>query len=225
MNTSLQIHPFEKAGLGCAPFAFEGISTQVTNYGQPSGTCAFCGTGIKYVCHIRSYDGKPSGVGSDCIRKLGTAGNTLLSEMEKQIATRNADARAARRAVKMAAKREAMERVIAERADALQAQRDRNHGFTDEERDASLRMVKYYKLNGWLIDALRNYGGNSAFVKGMLYELHRRPLHTLSNKATNALRHLYAKGSGIRRDSPKYLAAGDQFDTLHDAQLPEEVVS
>src|SRR5688572_901771 len=70
MNT---IHPFEKAGLGLAPFRFTGMSKNVISHGdgitQPGGTCDFCGEGIMWECYIRAADGKIFKVGNVCVAK------------------------------------------------------------------------------------------------------------------------------------------------------------
>ena len=83
------MHPFESAGLGKAPFHYEGMTievcggpnaagVQVGYAGQPAGTCQYCGMGIKYVCHIRSADGRRFKVGSDCVMKLDRSSNAPL---------------------------------------------------------------------------------------------------------------------------------------------------
>ena len=75
-TTATHIHPFEAAGLGLAPFAYVGMTECVFVACQgadpkPGWTCAYCQTGIRYVFHVRSSDGKVSGVGCECIRKIG----------------------------------------------------------------------------------------------------------------------------------------------------------
>lgn len=81
-------HPFERAGLGKAPFRFVGVETRVgpmpmldsngnpTNTmvgspGQPLGTCAFCGQSLAQCCFIKSADGKTFMVGNVCVYKTG----------------------------------------------------------------------------------------------------------------------------------------------------------
>ena len=69
-----KLHPFQKAGLGVAPFKCVGVSTNwyVTAGGahrQPGGTCDYCGTGILYEYKIVSSDGKQFVVGSRCVEK------------------------------------------------------------------------------------------------------------------------------------------------------------
>lgn len=86
---ALDIHPFERAGLGAAPFQFLGVSEKIYVAcpgapEQPAGTCDYCGNGIRYVFHVRSADGRESGVGCDCIRKVDRA--CLVKEAEKAMA-------------------------------------------------------------------------------------------------------------------------------------------
>lgn len=67
MTPVKQIHVFEKAGLGAAPYQYLGIEKQSTS-------CQYCGTGILFKFWLRSADGKQFFVGSDCIFKSGDAG-------------------------------------------------------------------------------------------------------------------------------------------------------
>jgi hypothetical protein len=74
------LHPFERAGLGKAPFYFVGLTekTYQACHGapvQPGGTCAFCGTGIRYCCQIKSADGARFVVGCDCVQRLADERN------------------------------------------------------------------------------------------------------------------------------------------------------
>lgn len=89
--TNTEIHPFEKAGLGKAPFRFVGMAQQDRIYGEvilnraeyektgialttkPGGTCAYCGTYILNMYNIKSADGKCFHVGCDCVEKTGDA--------------------------------------------------------------------------------------------------------------------------------------------------------
>lgn len=90
------IHPFERAGLGLAPFRFVGMEhrvgpllladgTQVGAPGQPMGSCAFCGQGIAYCCQIESADGKRFIVGCDCVRKVSEKKERVLTDVERAI--------------------------------------------------------------------------------------------------------------------------------------------
>jgi hypothetical protein len=80
-----ELHPFEKAGLGKAPFRYIGQVPQDICYGErllssrdsavrfttkPGGTCDACGTYIVDMFRIVSSDGQESVVGCDCILKV-----------------------------------------------------------------------------------------------------------------------------------------------------------
>ncbi len=74
-TTPAAIHPFEKAGLGPAPFRCVDVVERVYVAcqgadAQPGGSCAFCGQGIKVCCVIKSSDGRKFDVGSDCVAQL-----------------------------------------------------------------------------------------------------------------------------------------------------------
>jgi hypothetical protein len=110
LNTEVAfLHPFEKAGLGKAPFRCVGVSrkvgpiriankdgtvTEIGAEGQPMGSCDFCGTGIADCYEIRSADGKAFVVGCDCVAKTCAKGERILAEVEaKARDLRNAAAR------------------------------------------------------------------------------------------------------------------------------------
>jgi len=100
MAIALDIHPFERAGLGNAPFRFMGISekTYQACHGAPvqaAGTCDYCGQGIMYVFHVRSADGRAFGVGCDCIRKCDK--ESVLDDAIKADAVRQRAMRKAKR--------------------------------------------------------------------------------------------------------------------------------
>ena len=93
------VHPFEKAGLGKAPFRFVGheyrvgpisISdgTTVGSPGQPMGTCDYCYTGIADCCMIRDKNGKTFVVGNVCVNKVGEAKLSKAADTEVKKARR-----------------------------------------------------------------------------------------------------------------------------------------
>lgn len=68
-------HPFERAGLGVAPFQYAGMQELVYQAcpgapTQAAGTCDYCGTGIRYAVIVRSADGAEFKIGTDCALKL-----------------------------------------------------------------------------------------------------------------------------------------------------------
>jgi hypothetical protein len=70
---TVRIHKFQEAGLGAAPYRFDGMTENVYSacpgHSQPGGTCDYCGTGIQFEFWLVSADGKRFKVGSDCIHK------------------------------------------------------------------------------------------------------------------------------------------------------------
>jgi hypothetical protein len=114
-TTMTGTHPFEQAGLGKAPFRLAGFSESTYQAcpgapTQPGTSCDACGTAIRYVCRIRSSDGREFKVGTDCVMKLDRADNRLVSEVEaakkkieRQKRQAKADARTAREKDQIAA--------------------------------------------------------------------------------------------------------------------------
>ena len=62
----MQVHPFQNAGLGKAPF-------HCTHVVDSWSACQFCGTAIRYQYWIKGSDGSHFFVGSDCVAKTGGA--------------------------------------------------------------------------------------------------------------------------------------------------------
>ncbi len=91
------IHPFEKAGLGKAPFRYVGMVDQDIRYGErvigsvggceittkAGGTCEFCGHYILSMFKVESSDGNRFHVGCDCIRKVG--GEKLIAATKSDV--------------------------------------------------------------------------------------------------------------------------------------------
>jgi hypothetical protein len=70
------VHPFERSGLGKAPFHVSGFEVKTYQAHpdapiQPGSSCDYCGTGIMNVCWIKGADGRKFKVGIDCVRKTG----------------------------------------------------------------------------------------------------------------------------------------------------------
>ncbi len=139
---STQVHPFERAGLGKAPFRCVAVTTNwwVSGCGtvrKPGGSCDYCGTGILYEYHIVGADGSTFKVGSDCVAKTGghqhvdgfkREKSKLLAE--KRSAKRKAawEARQAKWAAEAAAKRVAFDEAQPGLYEALKA-RGASSGF------------------------------------------------------------------------------------------------
>jgi hypothetical protein len=80
MIMSMQ-HPFERGGFGKPPFRVTGFSEETYQACpgapvQPGTSCDHCGTGIRYVVHIKSADGQAFKIGTDCaLTQLGKESN------------------------------------------------------------------------------------------------------------------------------------------------------
>lgn len=90
----MEIHRFEHAGLGKAPYKFVGYSREIFQAVpgdpncpiQPGTSCDFCATGIMDVFWFVSADGKRFKVGSDCVKKAGGSGlvRAIAPEIRRQ---------------------------------------------------------------------------------------------------------------------------------------------
>lgn len=70
-------HPFERKGLGRAPFRFIALRR------EPGG-CGYCGRLIARSCVIADVDGHEAVVGTDCVRRT-CEGTRLLDEVEREV--------------------------------------------------------------------------------------------------------------------------------------------
>lgn len=121
--TNAQMHPFEKAGLGKAPFYYAGYEvkvgpikladgmTQIGSPGQPMGSCDFCGQGIAICVSVKSSDGQRFVVGQDCAEKIYRQYGTeerdpFIRKMKEAKRKHNREVRHKREAEKIAAGKE-----------------------------------------------------------------------------------------------------------------------
>jgi hypothetical protein len=157
MNKNTEVHPFEKAGLGKAPFHCTGMveKTYQACDGapvQPGSSCDFCMTAIRYCFLIEGIDGKQFKVGCDCVRKLGRIDNQLSAEVEayrksaegqKRLAKREADR--AKRLAKEAAEWEWAKGVVTRLDEARDTLKTKPHpyGFTDRQTGQPLTLLDY----------------------------------------------------------------------------------
>jgi hypothetical protein len=107
-TTTSQVHKFERAGLGVAPYAFTGYAALKFQACpgapiKPGGSCDYCSTAIVDAYYFRSADGRTFKVGSDCVLKAGDRG--MVDMIKKAAAKVERDKRHAREAVKVAAVR------------------------------------------------------------------------------------------------------------------------
>lgn len=94
-------HPFERAGLGRAPFRFIGMTREVYQACadapmQPGAACEYCGQGIMYVCMIEDATGRKFKVGSDCVEKTYGHGSSIQNKAEQDRKRLEAEAKARR---------------------------------------------------------------------------------------------------------------------------------
>lgn len=116
------VHPFERAGLGLAPFR----CVSVTDAGRIARGCEYCGTGIRILCTIKSADGRHFVVGSDCVAKTSIKVDmTLALEVRKQVDEIKREKAARRREAKRAAEWECAVAAIREAREILERYPDR----------------------------------------------------------------------------------------------------
>jgi|ERR1700738_1102613 len=98
-NITTAIHPFEKAGLGKAPFRYVGVEAQEMSQGRrvlgsvggcevsttPGGTCAYCSHYILNMFIVESADGNRFHVGCDCILKVDAKLGVEVSKDVKKL--------------------------------------------------------------------------------------------------------------------------------------------
>jgi hypothetical protein len=111
-----EIHKFEAAGLGKAPYCFIGMSQKIfkaPGITKPGGCCDYCSTAIANCFHLMSSDGKEFIVGCECIRKAGDAG------LMRAVRQEEAKKRHARDAAKYIETKAKLEVIIANNLNAL----------------------------------------------------------------------------------------------------------
>jgi len=124
-RTTAGVHPFERAGLGAAPYALSSVFEMrgpitlpggMTSGapGQPMGSCDFCGTGIATCFRLRGADGREFVVGSDCVRRAcdqydGVVSSEVVRQVEREVARLRKIAKDARDESRIAVARVALE--------------------------------------------------------------------------------------------------------------------
>lgn len=148
------IHPFEKAGLGIAPFRCTGVGENVfvlpDGSAKAGGSCHYCGTGIRWEFYIQGVDGREFKVGCDCVEKTYREYGV---EVENFKAIRLEHARQ-RREIGVKARREA-------RKAAWEAQRE---VWKQERLEAS---AQWREENADLIAGIEAHKGANEFLRNM----------------------------------------------------------
>lgn len=149
------VHPFERSGLGKAPYRFRKIedtgstdSMGLRTVGQvdgyhvhttPGGTCEHCGTAIIVKAHFVSADGHQFHVGIDCAEKAYQKVDRFdaaKAALKKAVSKRRAAQRKAREVTKL----EELQTLIDDNED-FYATLPHPRGFTNRETGAPLTML------------------------------------------------------------------------------------
>lgn len=148
------MHPFEKSGLGIAPFRCVGVQENVFVHADGStkagGSCHYCGTGIRWEFLIQGQDDRIFKVGCDCVEKTY---REYGAEVQGFRAVRLEHARQ-RREVGATARREA-------RKAAWEAQRE---VWKQERLEAS---AQWREENAELIARIEAHKGANEFLRDM----------------------------------------------------------
>jgi hypothetical protein len=99
-----RVHFFELAGLGVAPYRYDGCTTNIFRSGcgtvsKPGGACDYCGTAITFEFWLVSADGRKFKVGSDCILKHDDSRATRVA-VETEVQRREREKRNAAKEAK-----------------------------------------------------------------------------------------------------------------------------
>jgi hypothetical protein len=163
------IHAFEAAGLGKAPYRFNGVSVRVGPMplpdgsmvgapGQPVGTCKFCGTGIKYCFDLTSADGKDFYVGCECIKKSGDRGLLkVVSTFEKQKRQAANEQKRLKKIEKEKELRTEIRELMEKHRAALEALPHPSYpGKTKyDHADYCVRYAGYFALQSWVVSLMK----------------------------------------------------------------------
>lgn len=172
------LHPFERAGLGVAPFALTAcrenwyVACQGADR-QPGGTCDFCLTGIAHEFHIKSSDGKTFKVGCDCVMKLGRDDNRLVSQVERIVLARKREAAKANTAKRKASKTERVKAAI----DRLANDIDLQSSLANQPHPKGFTGLTLLDYCGWMIE---NAGLTGKFTVATIIEKNAANLETVT---------------------------------------------
>lgn len=202
MSEQIKIHKFEQAGLGKAPFTCTGMHQRK----EPFGTCALCGTAIRYCYDIQSSDDKQFYVGCECVAKTDDSG---LVRQVKHYETESKKSPAQRERESAALSAWEIEKVQrAERDEANKIRKAATAAKFAWLTNALLPTVVYSLReteNGWT--------GNT-FVSSVVAELLNGEDPTgYTTRKLNILREVYGKLAG-RMNSKAYNAKTNEFDNL-----------
>lgn len=146
-----KLHPFEKAGLGKAPFWITDFDQAGTDSGRQGTTCDFCGTYIVNIFFIKSSDGKKFVVGSTCVEK--TEDEELIKVVHEKLKAANRQRRNEKSHAEWLADAPRRE-VEARERQAEQAKRDTEHQARQDAKKEAERL-HWLPFNRALAEGLR----------------------------------------------------------------------
>lgn len=142
-------HPFEKAGLGKAPFSCTHVSENVFVVGdgttKAGGCCDYCGTGIRWEFWIKGSiaGAKQFKVGCDCVAKTGWGIDSFLEVRAAHTRARRQEGAAKRRAARQA-------QVVAERAQRQAERMEAGQAWREANSVVLARLTAYEGSNEFL---------------------------------------------------------------------------
>lgn len=148
-------HPFEKAGLGKAPFSCTHVTENVWENGdgttKAGGCCDYCGTGIRWEFWIKGSiaGARQFKVGCDCVAKTGWG----IEGFEK---VRADNARARRQAGVQKRRESRKAQIEAERAQRTAERLEATQAWRDANSDLVARLEAYEGTNAFLRESAWN---------------------------------------------------------------------
>ena len=148
-------HPFQKAGLGTAPFSCthvtESVFTLPDGTSKAGGCCDYCGTGIRWEFWIKGSiaGAKQFKVGCDCVVKTGWGIEGFEKIRADHTRARRQAGVQSRRAVRQAQVAAERAQKAADRQEATQAWRNANSAVV-------ARLTAYEGTNSFLRDMMSN---------------------------------------------------------------------
>jgi hypothetical protein len=158
----ISMHPFQKSGLGIAPFRCVGVSENVFvmpgGHSKAGGSCDYCGTGIRWEFLIESADDKTFKVGCDCVAKTYREYGEEVANFRAVRLSHARELRAAGAEVRRQARQKAWD---AQRAIWAQERQEATAAWRDEHADLIARIEQHKGKNDFLYsmaDAIKHYG-------------------------------------------------------------------
>lgn len=195
-----QLHPFEQAGLGRAPFRCVGVYEKVWRASpdaplQAYGSCNYCGTCIRWCFEIKSSDDKKFEVGCDCV---GRTGGESLVEGFREVRLEQARKR---RAVAVEARR-------AQREAAWAVERETRRKEREEARQ--IRASEWQAANAELMKDIETFSGRNDFLADMASAI--RQYGSLTDRQTEPAKRCVAaiKRMDLERATSKHIGEEGQ---------------